>query len=198
MALKNWRPWVISLGALALLASVAFVAYAQSLGEVARLEAARRKAIVGPVKTYTNESLPTVQGDAPPPGQVAAEIKASADAGAKPATGVSAGTPDKPGVPSTAEPDKTPEFWQKRMGEAKDQRKRNALYLEALQTRINSLWADFTARDDPAQRALIGAERQKALEELDRLKKEQDDLDKKIVAIEEDARKAGVPPGWLR
>jgi len=198
MALKNWRPWVISAGALVLLASVAFVAYAQSLGEIARLEEARRKALKGPVKTYTNENLPAVQSDAPPPGQVAADTKASTDAGAKPAPGASAGMPDKTGAPSAAEQEKTPEFWQKRLGDVKDQRQRNALYLDALQTRINSLWADFTARDDPAQRALIGAERQKALDELDRLKKEQDDLDRKIAAIEEDARKAGVPPGWLR
>ena len=198
MALKNWRPWVISAGAIALLASVAFVAYAQSLGEIAKLEEARRKALKGPVKTYTNDSLPAVQSDAPPPGQVASDVKPSADAGTKPATGASAGTADKPGVPVAAEPEKTQEYWQKRMSDAKDQRKRNSLYLDSLQTRINALWADFTARDDPAQRALIGAERQKALDELDRLKKEQDDLDKRIAAIEEEARKAGVPAGWLR
>ena len=198
MALKNWRQWVIAAGALALLASVAFVAYAQSLGDIARLEDARRKALKGPVRVYTNESLPAVQSDAPPPGQAGADAKPPADAGAKPAQATPGAAPDKPAAPAAVALEKTPEFWQKRIGEARDQRTRNALYLEALQTRINALWADFTARDDPAQRALIGAERQKALDELDRLKKEQDDLDKKIAAIEDDARKAGVPPGWLR
>jgi hypothetical protein len=36
------------------------------------------------------------------------------------------------------------------------------------------------------------------LNELERLTKDQQDLDKRITAIEEEARRAGVPPGWLR
>jgi hypothetical protein len=198
MALKNSRGWWIPLVGCGIAASLVFVAYAQSLGDLARLEEARRKALKGPVKVYTNESLPAGQNDAPPPGQASDEAKPASDAGARPAPGAAAAGTDKPAAPPVVAQERTPEFWQKRIGDAREQRKRNAMYLEALQTRVNALWADFTARDDPAQRALIGVERQKALDELDRLKKDQDDLDKKIAAIEEEARKAGVPPGWLR
>jgi hypothetical protein len=71
-------------------------------------------------------------------------------------------------------------------------------FAEALQSQINGLAAEFTARDDPRQRALVAEKRQKALDELARVQKEITDLEKTIRDIEEEARKAGVPPGWLR
>jgi hypothetical protein len=72
------------------------------------------------------------------------------------------------------------------------------MFAEALQSRINALSTDFVNRDDPVQRDLIAAERQKALIELDRVRRELQDQQKAIAAIQEDARKAGVPAGWVR
>ena len=69
---------------------------------------------------------------------------------------------------------------------------------DALQTRINALTADFASRDDPIQRAGIERDRQKALSELERLKKSVVDGKKALADLDEEARKAGVPPGWLR
>ena len=46
--------------------------------------------------------------------------------------------------------------------------------------------------------SLSRAERQKAIDELNRLKKEIEDDKKAIAALQEEARRAGVPPGWLR
>ena len=66
------------------------------------------------------------------------------------------------------------------------------------QTRINALTADFAGRDDPFQRAQIGDDRQKAIAELARVTLEIDKATKSIGDIEEEARRAGVPPGWLR
>ena len=67
-----------------------------------------------------------------------------------------------------------------------------------LQTRVNSLATDFVNRDDPAQRGVLASERQKALGELDRLKKQIEATKKAIADLEEEARRANVPPGWLR
>ena len=72
------------------------------------------------------------------------------------------------------------------------------VFLEALQSRVNALSTDFVNRDDPFQRAKIAEDRQKALSEMERVKGEIDQLKKQIDDIEEEARKAGVPPGWLR
>ena len=41
-------------------------------------------------------------------------------------------------------------------------------------------------------------DRQKALAEMDRLKKEIAEHTKKIATIQQDARQAGAPPGWVR
>jgi hypothetical protein len=67
-----------------------------------------------------------------------------------------------------------------------------------LQTRVNSLTTDFSGRDDPYQRAKIAEERSKAILELDRVKADVESNRKKIGDIEDEARRAGVPPGWLR
>jgi hypothetical protein len=53
-------------------------------------------------------------------------------------------------------------------------------------------------RDDPVQRSTIAAERQKALAEFDRVKQEIADQQKAITTIQDEARRAGVPPGWVR
>ena len=67
-----------------------------------------------------------------------------------------------------------------------------------MQSRINALTTDFVNRDDPAQRAVIADDRQKAIAELERLARANVDGTKAIADIEEEARRAGVPPGWLR
>jgi hypothetical protein len=60
------------------------------------------------------------------------------------------------------------------------------------------LTTDFVNRDDPAQRAVVAADRQKALDDLNQVKKEIADDQKALADLQEEARRAGVPPGWLR
>ena len=54
------------------------------------------------------------------------------------------------------------------------------------------------ARRSGAAAARLAIERQKALAELDRMKKAAAADAKAIADLEEEARRAGVPPGWLR
>jgi hypothetical protein len=63
---------------------------------------------------------------------------------------------------------------------------------------LNALNADFVNADDPARRSAIEQDRQRAATELERVKKEVADQTKALAAIEEEARRAKVPPGWLR
>ena len=194
----RWR-FVIGIGVMAAFCGGVRPGYAQSLVEAARQEEARRKAVKVPVKVYTNDNLVQVPGEMipTPPGPAPAAPKAPDDPSAKPAAGAAAATGSSTATPP-GDAVKTPEYWRKRIGDVRDQIDRNKVYLDSLQSRINALWADFTARDDPAQRAVIAGERQRALNELERLTKEQQDLEKQAAAIEEEARRAGVPPGWLR
>ena len=97
-----------------------------------------------------------------------------------------------------ADPAKDEKFWKARITSAREEIRRNEMFRDALQTKINSLSNDFAARDDPAQRAQLANERQQALAEQTRVTSEIDKNKKAIAEIEEEARQAGVPPGWLR
>jgi hypothetical protein len=165
---------------------------AQSLADVARAEQARRKQQPAAGKVYTNTDLKrdhTAQtpGDALPPAPAAPETAA-----AEP-TDPAAAVQD---APRQAGRDQA--YWRGRITSAREQVERSQTFADALQTRINSLTADFVNRDDPAQRSVIEQNRLKAIAELERLQREIAAQTKAIADIEEEARKAGVPAGWLR
>jgi hypothetical protein len=164
-------------------------AQAPSLGDVARKEAERRKAQQPAGKVYTNKDLPASaqKGTSPP--------APSTDAAIPPDP---AAAEQKPEAQKPAGDEKNEAWWRARMTEAREQVRRNEIFAESLQTRINSLSRDFVNRDNPVQRAKIGEDRAEALNELARVKTEVDRAKQQIADIEEEARKAGVPPGWLR
>jgi hypothetical protein len=172
----------------------AATASAQSLADVARQEEARRKSVSGTGKVYTNEAL---QPEPPPsPGSVPASTPtpAAPDASATPPADGS-----KPAAPGAAgATPKTEAEWKKRIADERDALSRAQIFAEALQSRINVLSADFVNVDDPARRDVVAAERQKALAELDRVKGEITAHQKEITNIQTEARKAGVPAGWVR
>ena len=171
----------------------AATASAQSLADVARQEEARRKAVSGAGKVYTNDAL---QPEPPPsPGSVPASTPAPATpdaSAAAPADG------SKPAAPAAGATPKTEAEWKKRIADERDALSRAQIFSEALQSRINVLSADFVNVDDPARRDVVAAERQRALAELDRVKGEITAHQKEITNIQTEARKAGVPAGWVR
>jgi hypothetical protein len=183
---------------------------AQSLGELARREEARRKAIKAAAKVYTNDNVrsePAPRGTTPAAGAPAAAAPGTpatppTPSGVDPAAAGAAGadkanaTPGAQTPAADAKPDE--KAWRARVQAARDALARAQTFAEALQSRINALSADFAARDDPAQRATVSTDRQKALAELDRVKGEIEQHTKAIAAIQDEARKAGVPPGWVR
>jgi hypothetical protein len=169
-------------------------ASAQSLADVAKKEADRRKTTgaetkTAPKKVYTNDDLKP----APPP--LPGSVTASGPADAKPAAKDAPADKDAQKKPQD---EKGEEYWRNRMAQAREELRRNEMFREALQTRINSLTSDFSARDDPYQRAQLADDRQKAIAEMARVTQEIDELKKRIADIEEEARQAGVPPGWIR
>jgi hypothetical protein len=97
-----------------------------------------------------------------------------------------------------AEDAKGQAYWSAKRKTLQDALDRDLTFADALQSRINALATDFVNRDDPAQRAVIERDRQKAAAELERLRKQIVDDRKAVADFEEEARRAGVPPGWLR
>jgi hypothetical protein len=176
-------------------------AWAQSLGDVARKEEARRKAVKTAGKVYTNDSLrkePEPSTAAPPsPGTPAAGTPAPS--GSQPSGSRAQAQSGEPAAAPQPEPQKRDEkYWRGRINEARQNLARAEVFRDALQSRINALTTDFVNRDDPAQRRVIEMDRVKALAELDRVTKEIAQFKKAIADIEEEARRAAVPPGWLR
>jgi hypothetical protein len=70
--------------------------------------------------------------------------------------------------------------------------------MQAMQSRINALNAEALAADDPGRHAAAQANLTTAVNELERLKQESDKQDKDLLALQEEARRANIPPGWLR
>jgi hypothetical protein len=180
----------------ATLLTVAVPVCAQSLGDLAKKEQERRKTLPPAAKTYTNEDLkrltPMPGGEAPAP----ADPAKSGDP-AKPGDSAKP-TEVKPDAAVAGTPAKDEKFWRGRITAAKEDIRRNEMFRDALQTRINALSADFAGRDDPFQRAKIADDRQKAIAEMARVTEEIAKATKGVADIEEEARRAGVPPGWLR
>jgi hypothetical protein len=155
-----------------------------SLAELAQKEQERKKALkAAPTKVYSDKDLP--KPSTPPP--VASAVPPSTPVAAEP----------KPAEqPKPPESDET--VWRNRMAQAREALRRAEAFADALQSRINALTTDVVNRDDPYQRAKLADDRLKALAELQRVQGEIEQSKKEIADIEEDARKAGVPPGWIR
>jgi hypothetical protein len=184
--------------------------WAQSLGDLAKQEEERRKTVKPASKVYTNKDL----GNAPPPPAPSpATAGQSATAGAPAAT--LAGQAGSPGQTSSAgqtEParqtptaaakdggvQKDQTYWAGRVKDLNTQLDRDQTFASALEAQVNSMTTDFVSRSDPAQRSIIEQNRAKALTEFARLQNEIEKDKKAITDLEEEARRAGVPPGWLR
>lgn len=176
--------------ALALTFPASIEAQSPSLADLARKEQARRKELTVPAKVFTKDDLPA-SAVIPP----AAAAPAAAAPAAAPAVAAA------PGDPKTDAPEdekKGEEWWRQRMAQVREELRRNELFAEALQSRMNALAADVASRDDPAQRQALGEERQKAVQEFARVQASIEASKKQLAGIEEEARLAGVPPGWVR
>jgi hypothetical protein len=164
------------------------VALAQqpSLVDLAQKEQERRKALkAGQSRVYSDKDLPKpatpspVASTAPPVAPVALPAEQK---------------------PAEAKPDdqKDEAWWHTRMTQAREALRRAQAFADALQSQVNAMATDLVNRDDPYQRAKIADDRQKALAELQRVQSEIEQSKKEIADIEDEARKAGVPPGWIR
>ena len=167
-----------------------------TLADVAKAEEARRKGVRKPAKVYTNDNLKSDFSVGVPP----APAPSAAASGNTSSTGVpSINIPGGPAPATPAGPETRDQaYWSGKITTARAAFDRSRLFADSLQTRINSLTTDFVNRDDPVQKAKIEADRKAALAELDKVRKEMESQQKEIAAIEDEARRAGVPSGWLR
>lgn len=164
-----------------------------SLADVARKEEARRKTAKKATIVLTNSDL----GAADP---LAPETEPPSTAKPAPAAPGNTSPTIAGGKAAPIDPadKKDQAYWQNRISTARTELSRTQMFADSLQTKINSLRTDFVNRDNRVEREKIQQDLNTALAELERLKKEVDKQMKAITAIEEEARRANVPAGWLR
>ncbi len=186
------RLFAITSAVLIACTSLAFAQQATSttkpLADVARQEEERRKTVRKPAKVYTNGNLRQ---------DISAGVAAPPSAVTPAAAGNASPSNATPAAPAAAAP-ADQAAWAARMKTARDNMQRSQMFADSLQSRINALQTDFVNRDDPIQRSKIEQDKNAALAELEKVKKELVDQAKAIKDIEEEARRAGVPAGWLR
>ena len=170
------------------LAGTARPVYAQSLSDLSKQEEERQKNIKQPAKVYTNKDLNAPRGSSITPAEPAAPAAPAAPA------------PDNKAKDAAKDdgPAKNQKYWSERKKQLDAKLERDKVLADAMQSRINGLTTDFAARSDPAQRAQIECDRQRAVAELDGLQKAIKADQKALTDFDEEARKASVPPGWLR
>lgn len=125
---------------------------------------------------------------------VAAGGEQGAAAGGQPETAgeVVSGTPADTSVP-------TPEqIWRERAAALRLAIVTDAVTERDLESRVARLQREATSRDDPAQRAMLIDELARARQDLARAREKSRADAAAESAMREEARRADVPPGWLR
>jgi hypothetical protein len=159
----------------------------ESFADAAEREALRRQLVGKATHAYTNLDLPSA---ALPP-HSAWEGSAASESSTPSATGADESL--SPAVEARGEA-----WWRERMTTLRAAAERNDLSAKAMQARVNALTAEIVGRDDPFQRRALREELQKALSELDRLEMAAIDARKGLESLQDEARRAGAPPGWVR
>jgi hypothetical protein len=167
---------------------------AQSLGAAAKEAEAKRKTIKSSGKVYTNDSLKSEPRDVSTPAPAGSGSTPAAAAPSQ--SGVNADDKAKQG--EAGKEVKGEAYWRDRIKAEREALTRAETFAGALQSQINGLYGEFTACQAPPQCNEISARRQKSIAELDRVKKEVAQHTKGIADIQEEARRAGVPAGWVR
>lgn len=168
--------------------------FAQSLADAARKAEEERSAKKAtPTKVYSNKDLKDVPSSVSP-------------AATPTPTGTTAQSvaikSERDEVTRAAEyrevARKDEAYWKARMSELQSALDTDQIRLTAMENRVASLSADFGHTDSVTQRAVLGREREQAVTEVSRLKAAVLADAKAISTAEEEARRANVPPGWLR
>ena len=89
-------------------------------------------------------------------------------------------------------------YWRQAMSDARGAVTAAKAEQDRLQSEMNLKRSEFTAIDDPAARALVDDRIQELFDLLDQSKAAVADAEQALSDLQEDARRSGALPGWLR
>ncbi len=147
----------------------------ETIGQVAAREEFRRQLVGRSARLYSNYDLPTQATPA------AVEIPA--------------------GLPEADRPPALPRdegWWRARIGTARAVLERNQMLADGLAMRVSNLTREIVNQIDAGEQARLRIQLQKTMDELDRQQKIVLGDQRSLEAIQEDARRLGIPRDWLR
>jgi hypothetical protein len=194
---------------------------AQDLGAAAEKEKARRKKAAGSATVYTNEDLekgkpspspspsPTTTTSASAPAGSHGRTRGRARSGVHPPPSAAGATraeseseSEESGGPSAPSSGGDETYWRGRSQGLRSTVADTEKQIAALEARIQQLQLDRDPASadlmDPNRLQKRDAERMKAIDELDRAKASLAAARKDLSDFEEEARRKGIPPGWIR
>jgi hypothetical protein len=93
---------------------------------------------------------------------------------------------------------KQPDFWKKQQIELTTRIVELKESINSEQNELSKLWSDFYIKNIPAEQAAIKVQISQLTNQIEQKKLFLSQSETQLVEFYEKARKAGVPPGWLR
>ena len=189
--------WQLPAAVLSLL--IAFTTGPGTLGTLSKREAMRRQMTGQAKASLSNMSLPdpppaAVSGEAPPVTAAATGEESIATAAAAAAAAAEGGQRPE----QKPEQKKDEGYWRDRMTKARQTLAKDEAALPAAEGKVQAMTTEVVNMDDPARQSKMRQQLMVTMAEVERLKG-QIEADKKAIAdIQVEARRAGVPPGWIR
>jgi hypothetical protein len=106
--------------------------------------------------------------------------------------------PEAPVAGEPANEQKQPDFWKKQQVELETRIAELKDGIQVEQTDLSRLWSEFYIKNIPSEQAAIRAQISQLTNQLEQNKLFLSESERQLVEFLEKARKAGVPPGWLR
>jgi hypothetical protein len=159
------------------------------LADVAQRESLRRSATQKSQASLTNLGMP--------PEAVPASAVSMPPTETPPPAGDPAAKPAEADA-TKKDPPRDENWWRTKMAELRTTVDRDQLAADVLQSRINTLQADSVNIDDPIKQTRARMDLVKALDDLEKTKK-QIDADRRAIAdLQSEARRLSIPAGWIR
>jgi hypothetical protein len=180
--------WQLPAAVLTLL--IAFTEGPGTLGTLARREAMRRQMTGQAKASLSNLSLPE-----PPPPAVSSDT--SSGAAGDPSMSMAAAVAAAEGGQKPDEK-KDEGYWRERMAKARQALAKDEAALPVAEAKVQGMTTEVVNMDDPARQSKLRQQLMVSMAEVERLKG-QIEADRKAIAdIQSEARRAGIPPGWIR
>jgi hypothetical protein len=156
-------------------------------------EEERRKKIAKSKQAINDSNLSTAGSSGKSYGFVQMESEAP------PAEAEAAVTPAvAPGAEGEVAENKQPDFWKKQKSELETRIAQLREGIAGEQTQLNKLWSDFYIKNIPAEQEAIKVQIAQLTNQIEQKKLFLSQTETQLEELYEKARRAGVPPGWLR